>query len=82
MQATQGNASTMLVLMYTHSGIDHLIAQCPQNPNAPKITPLNLVEVTNRRQIMPPIIPMNVATQLMLQDSNHVLKERDTTSIA
>ena len=72
----------MPVLTCNRCEIDLLIAQCPHNPNAPKITPLNLVEVTGGTREASPVIPANIVTRSMLQDPNHILEERDTASIA
>ncbi|MCO5605258.1 hypothetical protein L7F22_059438 [Adiantum nelumboides] len=83
MQPSQVGLSTMSILTCNHCGIDHLIAQCPHNPNAPKITPLNLLEVTNEMQPpIPHVAPINVVTRSMLQKKNYIFKERDSTSIA
>lgn len=82
MQASQESALAMPVLFCHCCGIDHLIAQCPQNPNAPKITPLNLVEIAKGTTMTPPLVPTNVITRSMLQNPKHVLEKRDIASIS
>ncbi|WP_219822728.1 hypothetical protein, partial [Enterobacter cloacae complex sp. 4DZ3-17B2] len=82
MQTNQVSMSTMPILMCNRCGIDHLIAQCPNNPNAPKITPLNLIEVIEEPSQSTHVVPVNVVTRSMLQTKNYILEERDTTAIA